>query len=160
MVIVGETMAITPSHVFKLTTIMVWLVAQFGCNSQSCQILKNKIVIAQPRESVCEKGCIIMLNKKDQVRNLSVKISSTLKDAEIIYDAFCEVIEEGILTEGKVKVGNIATVEVKDVNARTGRDPRTGEPIEIAARKKVAVKIASGLKEKVNAQYIETTNMT
>ena len=47
-----------------------------------------------------------MLNKKDQVRNLSVKISSTLKDAEIIYDAFCEVIEEGILADGKVKVGN------------------------------------------------------
>ena len=87
-----------------------------------------------------------MLNKKDQVRNLSVKISSTLKDAEIIYDAFCEVIEEG-----KLKVGNIATFEVKDVNARTGRDPRTGQPIEISARKKVAVKIASGLKEKVNA---------
>ena len=87
-----------------------------------------------------------MLNKKDQVRNLSAKISSTLKDAEIIYDAFCEVIEEG-----KLKVGNIATFEVKDVNARTGRDPRTGQPIEISARKKVAVKIASGLKEKVNA---------
>ena len=116
----------------------------------TCKV-KNKIVIAQPRESVCEKGCIIMLNKKDQVRNLSVKISSTLKDAEIIYDAFCEMIEEGILAEGKLKVGNIATFEVKDVNARTGRDPRTGQPIEIAARKKVAVKIASGLKEKVNA---------
>ena len=92
-----------------------------------------------------------MLNKKDQVRNLSAKISSTLKDAEIIYDAFCEMIEEGILAEGKVKVGNIATFEVKDVNARTGRDPRTGESIEIAPKKKVAVKIASGLKEKVNA---------
>ena len=73
-----------------------------------------------------------MLNKKDQVRNLSVKISSTLKDAEIIYDAFCEVIEEGILAEGKVKVGNIATFEVKDVPARTGRNPLTGESIEIA----------------------------
>ena len=108
-------------------------------------------MIAQPRESVCEKGCIIMLNKKDQVRNLSVKISSTIKDAEIIYDAFCEVIEEGILAEGKVKVGNIATFEVKDVASRTGRDPRTGEPIEISARKKVAVKISGGLKEKVNA---------
>ena len=108
-------------------------------------------MIAQPRESVCEKGCIIMLNKKDQVRNLSAKISSTIKDAEIIYDAFCEVIEEGILTEGKLKVGNIATFEVKDVNARTGRDPRTGETIEIAARKKVAVKISGSLKDKVNA---------
>ena len=108
-------------------------------------------MIAQPRESVCEKGCIIMLNKKDQVRNLSAKISSTIKDAEIIYDAFCEVIEEGLLVEGKLKVGNIATFEVKDVASRVCRNPKDGSEIIVPEKKRVAVKISGGLKEKVNA---------
>ena len=92
-----------------------------------------------------------MLNKKDQVRNLSAKISSTINYAEIIYDAFCQVIEEGILTEGKLKVGNIATFEVEDVASRVCRNPKDGSEIIVPEKKRVAVKISGGLKEKVIA---------
>lgn len=42
------------------------------------------------------------------------------------------------------------TITVKDVAARVGRNPMTGETIQIPAKKKVAVKVGKALKDAVN----------
>ena len=91
-----------------------------------------------------------MMNKKEQIVALATKLSTTQKDAEVIYDAFCEMVIEGLTTEGKIKVGNIATFEVKNVNSRVCRNPKDGTEIVVPEKKKVAVRIASGLKVTIN----------
>lgn len=107
-------------------------------------ILKNKIVIAQPRESVCEKGCIIMLNKKDQIVALATKLSITQESAKVVYDAFVEMISEGIRESEKVRVGNLVTFEIVEQKERQGRNPKTGEPMTIPAKRKVKAKVSKG----------------
>jgi DNA-binding protein HU-beta len=56
----------------------------------------------------------------------------------------------GILKNGdRIRMSGLGILEVKDRPARTGRNPATGEAIEIAASKKVAFRAAKELKEAV-----------
>jgi DNA-binding protein HU-beta len=56
----------------------------------------------------------------------------------------------GILKNGdRIRLSGLGILEVKDRPARTGRNPATGEAIEIAASKKVAFRAAKELKEAV-----------
>jgi DNA-binding protein HU-beta len=55
-----------------------------------------------------------------------------------------------ILKNGdRVRISGLGILEVKDRPARTGRNPATGESIEIAASKKVAFRVAKELKAAV-----------
>lgn len=100
-------------------------------------------MIAQPRESVCEKGCIIM-SKKDQIVALATKLSITQESAKVVYDAFVEMISEGIRESEKVRVGNLVTFEVVEQKERQGRNPKTGDPMTIPAKRKVKAKVSKG----------------
>ena len=51
--------------------------------------------------------------------------------------------------EGKLAIPNLGTFEVKQHAARTGHNPRTGETVEIAAKKVPAFKAAKALKDAV-----------
>ena len=96
-----------------------------------------------------------MLNKKTQVRMISEATGKTQKDVELIYDAICTMVEENLLEAGKIKLGSLATFEVRDVAAkaeRVGRHPKTGEELIIPAKeatRTVGAKVTSNLKNSV-----------
>ena len=56
-------------------------------------------------------------------------------------------ISEGIANDGKVQIVGFGTFAVKERAARTGRNPRTGESIQIAASKSVGFKPGKALKD-------------
>jgi DNA-binding protein HU-beta len=49
----------------------------------------------------------------------------------------------------RIRIGGLGTLEVRKREARTGRNPATGESMQIAASKKVAFRPAKELKEAV-----------
>ena len=64
--------------------------------------------------------------------------------------AIFDIISEA-LTEGKrVEIRGFGAFSVKEKAARTGRNPRTGEPVEIAAKNTVHFKPGKDLKQAVN----------
>ena len=63
-----------------------------------------------------------------------------------------EGIVEGLVADGKVVLPGFGTFEVRARTARTGRNPRTGEKIKIAATKAPAFKPGKGMKEAVKAK--------
>ena len=58
-------------------------------------------------------------------------------------------ITETLKVEGKLAIPSLCTFEVKERAARTGHNPRTGETVEIAAKKVPAFKAAKALKDAV-----------
>ena len=82
------------------------------------------------------------MNKKEQIVALATKLATTQKDAEVIYDAFIEMVSEGIRESGKVRVGNLVTFEVVEQKQRQGRNPKTGQPLTIEAKNKVKAKVS------------------
>ncbi len=90
------------------------------------------------------------MNKADLVAAVAAKAELSKKDAEKALNAVIDTIETA-LTEGeKIQLVGFGTFEVRAREARTGKNPRTGEAIKIAASKVPAFKAGKGLKDKVN----------
>ena len=81
---------------------------------------------------------------------VAAKAGITKKDAAEAVNALIEVIGDALAAGDDVKITGFGGFEVKERAARTGRNPKTGETVEIPASKYVAFSAGSTLKEKVN----------
>lgn len=90
------------------------------------------------------------MNKTDLVNAVAEQAELSKKDASRAVDAVFESIT-GALKEGnKVQLVGFGSFEVRERSARKGRNPQTGEEIEIPATKNPAFKPGKQLKEAVN----------
>ena len=91
------------------------------------------------------------MNKVELVNAISTKADCTKKDATKYLDAIVETITETLAKGEKISLVGFGSFEVVEREARTGRNPQTGEPIEIPASKAPKFRAGSKLKEIVNA---------
>lgn len=70
-------------------------------------------------------------------------------DAERKATAFLNVIEEGLLKGEKITFQGFGKFEVIERVARTCKNPKTGEDIQVEARKSVKFKAGKSLSEKI-----------
>jgi DNA-binding protein HU-beta len=68
------------------------------------------------------------------------------KQAEAVVAAVFEAVTTHLKAGERVRIGGFGIIEVKDRPARTGRNPATGEAIQIAASRKLAFRAAKELK--------------
>ncbi|MFP3713354.1 HU family DNA-binding protein [Isoptericola variabilis] len=90
------------------------------------------------------------LNKSELVSAIAAKSGLTKADAENALNAFQEVLIESLGKGEAVKVTGLLAVERVERAARTGRNPRTGEEIQIPAGYGVKVSAGSLLKKAVS----------
>ena len=91
------------------------------------------------------------MNKKELIDKIADKNNFTKKDTELILNAVMESIEEALVKGDKVQLIGFGTFEVRERNARSGRNPRKpDEVIEIPSCKAPVFKAGKTLKEKVN----------
>ena len=88
------------------------------------------------------------MNKTDLV-NAVAAAGFTKKDADKAVAAVFEAIEGALVKGDKVQLIGFGTFEVRERAAKEGRNPRTGEPIKIAASKVPAVKAGAALKNAI-----------
>jgi DNA-binding protein HU-beta len=91
-----------------------------------------------------------IMNKTELINAVSEKSELTKKDATKAVDALLEVLTESLVKGDKVQLIGFGNFEVRDRAARSGRNPQTGEAIEIAASKVPAFKPGKALKDAVN----------
>ncbi len=91
------------------------------------------------------------ITKKDVVNLVKAKTDLSAKTTGEVVDALLEVITEALADGDSVRFTGFGTFSVTERAARTGKNPRTGEMIEIAASKSVSFKAGKSLKDKVNA---------
>ena len=89
------------------------------------------------------------MNKSDLVAAMAEKAEMSKKDAEKALKAFEEVVTNELAQNGKVQLVGFGTFEVKTRAARTGKNPRTGEVINIPEAKVPSFKAGSALKDAV-----------
>ncbi len=91
------------------------------------------------------------MNKTDLIEIVAKEANLKKKDADAAVSAVFCAIEKALIDGDKVQLIGFGTFEVKDRAAKTGRNPSTGEAIEIAASKQVKFSAGKTLKDKVNA---------
>ena len=89
------------------------------------------------------------MNKTELVKAVSTQAELTQKDAAKVVDALFETISNTLAKEEKIQLVGFGTFEVRERAARKGRNPQTGEEIDIAASKVPAFKPGKELKEAV-----------
>lgn len=90
------------------------------------------------------------MNKTELVSAVAEKADLTKKESERVINALFASIEEALARGDKVQLVGFGTFEVRDREARKGRNPQTGEEIEIPATKVPAFKAGKALKDAVN----------
>ena len=90
------------------------------------------------------------MNKTELVAGVAEKAGLTKKDAEKVVNALFDSVQQELVAGGKVQMIGFGTFEVKERAARKGRNPRTGEDIEIPASKNPVFKAGKALKDAVN----------
>lgn len=89
------------------------------------------------------------MNKTELVNAVAAKAALSKKDAEAATKAVVEAVTEALAKGEKVQLVGFGTFEVKARAAKTARNPRTGEVIEVAASKVPAFKAGQALKDAV-----------
>ena len=90
------------------------------------------------------------MNKTELVAAIADAAELSKKDSEKALKAFVDVVTEELKKEHKIQLVGFGTFEVSERAAREGRNPRTGETMEIAASKAPKFKAGKALKDMVN----------
>ena len=86
------------------------------------------------------------MNKTQLIDVVATKTGLTKKAAEAAVNAMNEAIVEALVAGDKVQLIGFGSFEMKTRAARTGRDPRTGKELKIAASQTLAFKPSSTFK--------------
>lgn len=90
------------------------------------------------------------MSKQDLVAYMAEETGLTKADATRALDAMMKGVTEGLRKHGKVTLTGFLTFTAKKKEAKTGRNPRTGEPVTIPARVAATIKAGSKLKDALN----------
>lgn len=90
------------------------------------------------------------MNKKEFITAFANKTGSTKVNADRNAQALIGIISSTLEKGGKVTLSGFGIFEVRERAARTGRNPRTGEPLKIKATKVPAFKAGATLKAALN----------
>ena len=90
------------------------------------------------------------MNKNDLVAAVSEAADLSKSDAQRAVDAVFNQIEEALKGSEEVRVVGFGTFSVATRKASSGRNPRTGETIQIPASRQPKFKAGKALKESVN----------
>ena len=90
------------------------------------------------------------MNKSELIDALAEKKGLTYKKAEEIVNSVFDDIVAALKNGDKVNISGFGTFAVSHRKARTGRNPKTGETIQIASSRAARFKAGKGLKESLS----------
>jgi len=91
------------------------------------------------------------MNRTELIATMAEKAELSKKDAEKALTAFTNIVADTLVDGDKVSITGFGTFEVVERAARTGRNPQTGESIQIKASKSPKFKASKVLKDAVKA---------
>ena len=92
------------------------------------------------------------MNKKELIEKAAQQAGLSQKDTAAALNAILATITESLVNKEKVALIGFGTFETKDRAARTGKNPRTGEAVQIEAAAVPALKAGAALKNAVNVK--------
>lgn len=90
------------------------------------------------------------MNKTELVAAIAEQTELSKKDAEKALKAFTDIVADELKKGEKVQLVGFGTFEVSERAAREGRNPQTGETMEIKASKTLKFKAGKALKDMMN----------
>jgi DNA-binding protein HU-beta len=90
------------------------------------------------------------MNKTELIDAAATSTGMSRTDIQAALDAILDAIAEEVSRGNKVTLTGFGNFELRERAARTGRNPQTGEQIQVAASRAPAFKAGKSFKEAVN----------
>jgi integration host factor subunit beta len=90
------------------------------------------------------------MNKSDLIEMLSEKLSQPKKQTEEVVNHVFDTMTDVLATGGRIEIRGFGSFVTKHYEAYTGRNPRTGESIEVSPKRLPTFKVGKELRERVN----------
>jgi integration host factor subunit alpha len=90
------------------------------------------------------------MTKVDIVTNVYERLGFSKRESSEIVEKFFSIIKESLANSENVKISGLGNFVVREKKARKGRNPQTGEEIEIAPRKVLSFRLSQVLKGEIN----------
>lgn len=90
------------------------------------------------------------MKKSEMISVIAEKTGVSKSEAEKVFNATFDMFKEELAKGEKVSVAGYGTFKISERAAREGRNPLTGEKLQIAASKSVSFKAGTELKKVVN----------
>jgi integration host factor subunit beta len=90
------------------------------------------------------------MTKADLVEEVAKVTELTRKDSEVIVDTLFESVIKALRVGDKLEVRGFGSFRVRQRNSRVGRNPKTGEKVEVPAKRVPYFKPSKELKDLIN----------
>lgn len=87
------------------------------------------------------------MNKQELIKHLASQAEVTNKQAEAVLNALTTTVLDTVRAGGELVITDLGKFGVADRAARTGRNPQTGEALEIAAKRVPTFSAVKALKD-------------
>jgi integration host factor subunit alpha len=92
------------------------------------------------------------MTKVDIVENIYEKVGFSKKEVAKIVEYIFDIIKETLIKEDKIKISGFGNFVIRKKRSRRGRNPQTGNDIEISARRILTFKPSQVLKGDLNSK--------
>ena len=90
------------------------------------------------------------MNRSDLINSLKDKVELSRKDAGKVVDTFFDALKKTLSKGDRVEIRGFGSFSVKNYKPYVGRNPKTGEQINVTSKKLPFFKVGKELKEKVD----------
>ena len=94
------------------------------------------------------------MTKADLVEEVAKVTELTRKDSEVIVDTLFESVIKALRVGDKLEVRGFGSFRVRQRNSRVGRNPKTGEKVEVPAKRVPYFKPSKELKDLINGDGV------
>ena len=90
------------------------------------------------------------LTKQDLIDSISEQIGLSKREAKLIVEGFFTGIRESLESNDTVRLSGFGNFILRDKKDRPGRNPKTGEPVTVTARRVVTFRCSNKLRDRVD----------
>ncbi len=94
------------------------------------------------------------MNKLELIHELQTQTKLTQKEAADLVNLFFETITDALANGDRVEIRGLCSFYVKEYDSYTGRNPKTGKPVQIPAKRLPFFKCGKELREMVDYSTI------
>ena len=91
------------------------------------------------------------LTKADLIEHLMQQMQLTRQEGRCLVENFFDELSKSLIEGNVIKLSGFGNFELKDKSSRPGRNPKTGEPVAVSARRVVTFKAGQKFRQQVDA---------
>lgn len=91
------------------------------------------------------------MNKSELIKTLAEESNISLDDASLVVDTFIDSMKKSLLAGDRIEIRGFGSFKIKEYRGYSGRNPKTGEKVDVVPKKLPFFRAGKELKEFINS---------